>query len=155
MGRRRQSQRWSPPLLALREILLVSGDVRHALAARLDIGLTDAAAMDHLLSATEPLGPVELGHRLGIRSASATALVDRLEQAGHVRREPHPTDRRRQTLHPTDTAAAAAAAALRPMLVDLERAAGRLTPEQAETVTAFLDEVIAGMRRYVAQSPTR
>lgn len=138
---------------ALREVLRIAGDTRAALARRLGIGATDAAAIDHLVSSPEPLGPVELGNRLGIRSASATALVDRLAQAGHVARNPHPHDRRRLSLQVTEGAVGEALDALRPMLVGVDRAVARLTPEQAEATAAFLREVAQVMRDYVADTP--
>ncbi|GAA3738728.1 MarR family winged helix-turn-helix transcriptional regulator [Micromonospora maritima] len=138
---------------ALREMLRVAGDTRAALARRLGIGATDAAAIDHLISSPEPLGPVELGNRLGIRSASATTLVDRLVQAGHVARAPHPHDRRRLTLQVTEHAVGEVLEALRPMLVGVDRAVARLSPEQAEATATFLREVAEVMREYVATAP--
>ncbi len=53
-----------------------------------------------------PLTPGELGHRLGISSGATTALVDRLERAGYVRRVRDDRDRRRLTLHRADSATA-------------------------------------------------
>ncbi|MFG1828348.1 MarR family winged helix-turn-helix transcriptional regulator [Micromonospora chersina] len=138
---------------ALREVLRIAGDTRAALARRLGIGATDAAAIDHLVSSPEPLGPVELGNRLGIRSASATTLVDRLVQAGHVARTPHPHDRRRLSLEVTESAVGEVLEALRPMLVGVDRAVARLTPEQAEATATFLREVAEVMRDYVATAP--
>ncbi|MFI2709479.1 MarR family winged helix-turn-helix transcriptional regulator [Micromonospora sp. NPDC018662] len=138
---------------ALREMLRVAGDTRAALARRLGIGATDAAAIDHLISSPEPLGPVELGNRLGIRSASATTLVDRLVRAGHIARAPHPHDRRRLSLQVTEHAVGEVLEALRPMLVGVDRAVARLTPEQAEATAAFLREVADVMRDYVATAP--
>ncbi|MDW3845909.1 MarR family transcriptional regulator [Micromonospora sp. BRA006-A] len=138
---------------ALRDVLRLAGDTRAALARRLGLNATDAAAIDHLVSSPEPLGPVELGNRLGIRSASATTLVDRLVQAGHVARTPHPHDRRRLSLQVTESAVGEVLEALRPMLVGVDRAVARLTPEQAEATTAFLREVSEVMREYVATAP--
>ncbi|MEU8311111.1 MarR family transcriptional regulator [Micromonospora sp. NPDC048887] len=138
---------------ALRDVLRIAGDTRAALARRLGLNVTDAAAIDHLVSSPEPLGPVELGNRLGIRSASATTLVDRLVQAGHVTRTPHPHDRRRLSLQVTESAVGEVLEALRPMLVGVDRAVARLTPEQAEATTAFLREVTEVMREYVATAP--
>ena len=106
------------------------------------------AALEHLSAATTPLGPVELGHRLGIRSASATALVDRLEQSGHVRREPRGDDRRRVALVASEHSAQQVLAALSPLLVDIDAAASRLTDDEAAAVTRFLDEAADAMRRY-------
>lgn len=138
---------------ALRDMLRLAGDTRAALARRLGLNATDATAIDHLVSSPEPLGPVELGNRLGIRSASATTLVDRLVQAGHVARTPHPHDRRRLSLQVTESAVGEVLEALRPMLVGVDRAVARLTPEQAEATTAFLREVGEVMREYVATAP--
>jgi len=133
---------------ALREVIRAASGTRGALARRLGIGVTDAAAIDHLA-----LGPVELGNRLGIRSASATALVDRLVEAGHVARTPHPQDRRRVALQVTDQGYDEVSAALRPMLAGIERAVDRLTPEQAAATAAFLREVAEVMREYVVTAP--
>ncbi|AXO33168.1 transcriptional regulator MarR family [Micromonospora sp. B006] len=138
---------------ALRDVLRIAGDTRAALARRLGLNATDAAAIDHLVSSPEPLGPVELGNRLGIRSASATTLVDRLVQAGHVARTPHPYDRRRLSLQVTESAVGEVLEALRPLLVGVDRAVSRLTPEQAEATAAFLREVTDVMRDYVATAP--
>lgn len=145
--------RRSEVALALREVLRTAGDTQQALARRLGIGVTDAAAIEHLLVADTDLGPVDLGHRLGIRSASATTLVDRLVRAGHVRRAPHPSDRRRLTLQVTEHALDEVLHALRPLLEGVERAAAKLTPEQAEATARFLRECAEVMRSYADGAP--
>ena len=76
-----------PPSEAVREVLALAPEVRLAWARRLRWTATDVVGMEHALF--EPLGPVELGRRVHLTSAAATLLVDRLERAGHVRREPH------------------------------------------------------------------
>ncbi|MFG1674325.1 hypothetical protein [Micromonospora sp. NPDC049282] len=43
--------------------------------------------------------------------------------------------------------------ALRPLLVGVDRAVARLTPEQAEATAAFLREVADVMRDYMATAP--
>ncbi|XVV15185.1 MarR family winged helix-turn-helix transcriptional regulator [Actinoplanes sp. CA-131856] len=139
---------------AVREVLQANGEAAHSLARRLEVGITDAVALDHLLSSPEGLGPTELGQRLGIRSASATTLVDRLDAAGHARRVPHPSDRRRQTVVATTTAYEEVLAALTPLLERIDEAAARLSPEQAAAATGFLHEVAAAMRDY-AESDSR
>ncbi|SNY69932.1 MarR family protein [Paractinoplanes atraurantiacus] len=139
---------------AVREVLQANGEAAHSLARRLEVGITDAVALDHLLSSPEGLGPTELGQRLGIRSASATTLVDRLDAAGHARRVPHPSDRRRQTVVATATAYEEVLAALTPLLKRIEEAAARLSPEQAAAATGFLHDVAAAMRDY-AESDSR
>ncbi len=140
--------RYSEPTRALRRVQQAGVEANQELARRLGVGITDVAALEHLSAASSPLGPVELGHRLGIRSASATALVDRLEQSGHVRREARPDDRRRVALVPSEDSGVAVMAALAPMLADIEAAAARLTESEAAAVTQFLTEAADAMRRY-------
>ncbi len=142
------SRRRSAPARALRLVQQASVEANQELARRLGIGITDIAALEHLSSAEQPLGPVELGHRLGIRSASATALVDRLEQSGHVRREPRPDDRRRVALVPSEHSEQQVLSALAPLLADIDAAAARLNEAEAAAVTRFLTEAAAAMRRY-------
>ena len=109
--------------------------------------------MDHVMNAETPLGPVELGHRLGIKSASATVLVDRLEQAGHLTRTGHPHDRRRRVLRATDHARTEVLAALQPMLDPLMDAVGDLTDEEARTIHKFLQKVIAAYVQLIDAGP--
>jgi DNA-binding MarR family transcriptional regulator len=133
---------------ALRVVQQAGAEANLELARRLGIGLTDLHAMNHIFSGAVPIGPVELGQRLGIRSASATALVDRLEHSGHVRRQPHPDDRRRVTLVPSEQAAVRTMAAMAPMLAGIEAAAARLSDTERDAVTRFLTEAAEAMRNY-------
>jgi DNA-binding MarR family transcriptional regulator len=70
---------------------------------------TDVRALIVLLDAARaerPATPGHLGAELGLGSASVTALIDRLERLGHVRRERDPGDRRRVLLVVSDEAMA-------------------------------------------------
>jgi DNA-binding MarR family transcriptional regulator len=100
---------------ALREMMQANAEITRELAQRLGLGVNDMAALDHLLQ-NGPIGPAELGALLGMRSASATALVDRLEAAGHVERRPHPTDRRRLVVEPTPHAVEEVLGMIRPLV---------------------------------------
>lgn len=51
-----------------------------------------------------PITPGHLGKALRLPSASATAVIDRLERAGHIQRIRDTTDRRRVLLLPTPSA---------------------------------------------------
>lgn len=120
-----------------------------SLARRMGIPPTDVWALEHLLNAG-PLGPVELGRRLGIRSASATTLVDRLERAGHAERTRPLGDRRRLAVVATPVAADAAGAAFAPLGAALEGAAAGMTAAERTTVARYLDRVIAALDAYSA-----
>lgn len=134
--------------IALRDLQRAGLAVRHELGRRLRLGTSDVNALDQIVFSAEPLGPVDLGHRLGITSASATALTDRLERAGHLRRVRHPSDRRRQTLTPTDHARAEVTAALRPLIQALDAAADGMSPAETEAVTRYLSRAADAMRGY-------
>src|SRR5919202_1858393 len=77
------------------------------------LGRTDVRALVAIMDAArrgEALTAGRLGEAVELRSASVTALIDRLERVGHVRRVRDPADRRRVTLEMSDAAMAAGAA---------------------------------------------
>lgn len=115
-------------------------EITRELARRLGLGVNDVTAIDHLLQ-NGPLGPAELGNLLGMRSASATALVDRLEAAGHVERRPHPTDRRRLVVEPTPHAVEEVLGVIRPLVAGLDAVAEELTPDERRVVARYLNRV--------------
>ncbi|MFB7577271.1 MarR family winged helix-turn-helix transcriptional regulator [Streptomyces sp. NPDC056165] len=49
--------------------------------------------------------PGELAARTGLTTGPTTRLIDRLEQAGYVRRVPDPGDRRKVIVEPADSPA--------------------------------------------------
>jgi DNA-binding MarR family transcriptional regulator len=139
--------------LAVRRVLQAGREMQAGLARRLGVRVTDVAALDNVVSAEDPLGTTELGDRLGIRSASAAVLVDRLVAARHLRRRPHPDDRRRVILDATEHARAQVHHELTPLLDELATITRRLDDEQAATVLSFLNDAGAAMRRSTAAPP--
>ena len=69
-----------------------------AVAARLGLNATDVNCLRLLEDQAMSAG--ELSDRIGLTGAATTALIDRLEQRGFVRRERSKEDRRRLTIHP-------------------------------------------------------
>lgn len=109
-----------------------------ALGRILGMGSNDVWALERL-GIEGPVGPVELGKRLGgMRSASATALVDRLEAAGHVERRRHPSDRRRLVVVPTYKGGAEA---IEPLANALEEVADEFTDEERAVIARYLERV--------------
>jgi len=137
---------------ALRAVVRASGDVDRELAARLGLRPLDYAAMSHVMSGGEPLGPVEVSARLGISTGSGTELVDRLERAGHLRRERHPTDRRRVRLQPTEESVGRVLEALGPLLADLDAVADGFTADEQRVIGRYLRAAEASLRRYGRRS---
>ncbi|HEY2191520.1 MAG TPA: MarR family transcriptional regulator, partial [Actinomycetospora sp.] len=96
--------------------------------------------------------PVELARRLGIRSASASVLVDRLVHAGHLARVPDPDDGRRTRLVATDHARREALRALGSLLEGLDALTGPLDDRDAAVVRDFLRAATTTMQRAAASS---
>ncbi|MFC9549768.1 MarR family winged helix-turn-helix transcriptional regulator [Rhodococcus sp. NPDC056960] len=88
--------------LAVRDLVLAVERYRGRTArGHLRIGVTETVALGHLY-VNGPMTASELAAELTITSASATELVDRIEQAGYARRVPHPTDRRKRLISLSD-----------------------------------------------------
>ncbi|MFG1695006.1 MarR family winged helix-turn-helix transcriptional regulator [Nonomuraea sp. NPDC049309] len=71
----------------------------HASARACGLGATDLYALN-ILELAGPMTPGELGARAGLTTGPTTRLIDRLEQAGYVRRSPAPDDRRKVIVEP-------------------------------------------------------
>lgn len=85
---------------ALRELIIAAESYRQVVAHQLGVGVTESQAMSHLAAASS-MGQTELAEALGITTSSVTSLIDRMESAGLVRRQPHPRDRRRTVVQLT------------------------------------------------------
>nr|WP_225953720.1 MarR family winged helix-turn-helix transcriptional regulator [Kibdelosporangium phytohabitans] len=132
--------------MAVRRVLLAGREMQSAMARRIGVRVTDLQAVDHVEAAESPIGTVELAARLGIRSASATVLVDRLVEAGHLTRSADPEDGRRVMLAITDHARVEVRQALAPLIARITTITAALDDDQAETVLGFLDDIVTAMR---------
>lgn len=130
----------------LYDVLHVTAETRAAMARRLELNPSEVDAMEHLMA--QPMGPVELSRRLHMTSASATVLVDRLEEAGHVLREADPLDRRRRVVRPTSQGVQSVYAELVPLITDLVGAEQPLSARERAAVEAYLERVLDVLRAH-------
>jgi DNA-binding MarR family transcriptional regulator len=72
-----------------------------AVAERLGLGPADHKCLDLLVERGSMSGS-QLAAVTGLTSGAITGVVNRLERAGYVRRQPDPDDRRKQVLTPVD-----------------------------------------------------
>src|SRR5499427_3839819 len=81
-------------LLAVRRAGAVMQLLGAASAERIGINVTDLNCLN-IVALTGPMTAGELARQTGLTTASITGVLDRLEEAGFVRRERDPKDRRR------------------------------------------------------------
>jgi DNA-binding MarR family transcriptional regulator len=121
-----------------------------AMARRMGLGVTDLHALEHL-SRVE-LTPKQLGERLFVSPGAITALVDRLERAGHLERVANPRDRRSFLLRTTSSGREAMVAQVLPLASEVDRIAAGLSEQELAAVEGFLREVTAATARQAQSS---
>ncbi|WP_367882347.1 MarR family transcriptional regulator [Rathayibacter oskolensis] len=87
--------------------------------------------------------PTELARRLDISTAATTLVLNRLEAAGHVRRDRHPSDGRKLVVTASESSAALAQERVAPLIEGVEDLVASLDEEERATVLAFLDRLLA------------
>jgi DNA-binding MarR family transcriptional regulator len=117
---------------------------RHRAALARSLALTDSelVALNHVAERGE-LSPTAIGRLLGLSSGGTTALVQRLERAGHLARQPHPDDRRSTLLRLTPATAKRLEAAESSLLEGLADLAARFSAPEQACVAEFLTELAA------------
>ena len=96
--------------------------------------------------ASPPLTPGRLGQHLGLSSGATTAVIDRLERAGHVRRVRDDRDRRRVTLHFGAAASAVGSAFFGPLGRHMDGMLTAYTQSELTLVRRFLVDTNEVMR---------
>ncbi len=115
----------------------------------------------HFLIATTNRGeiatPGDIATHLRISTASTTKLLDRLEQGNHIRREPHPTDRRALAISITPETHEAAMNTVGRQQARRFHAAARLSSDEREAVIRFLNdmtgEILIGAESWTGGDP--
>jgi len=135
-------------LRELTALLAASARLVRVVARRAGLSETELVALQHL--AREPIGPAEVARRLDVSTAAATGIADRLEARGHLRREPHPDDRRRTALVITDSGRQEMTEHLVSMFVALDRLDRDLDPHDRAAITAYLRGATAALESVLA-----
>lgn len=134
----------------LRDILDVQDDFRAELGGRLTVNATDLAAME-LLIARGPMSPSALAGKLGLTTAGATSVVDRLAALNHVSRQPNPDDRRSVRVVPNPRSVETAVGVIAPMIVAVDDVLDRFAPEQQRAITEYLEGVARVYRAHASR----
>lgn len=136
--------RRSATLDRLDRLLDVGSAAPVAVARRASLSTSELHALRHL--STQPMGPAALARALGVTTAAASGVIDRLESHGHAERRPHSVDGRRTEAHLTQSGRAEAIGHLAPMFAALAALDASLTEEERAVVDRYLDGAIAALR---------
>jgi DNA-binding MarR family transcriptional regulator len=142
--------------LLLRRLTVELDAVGQRFATEHGLNRTDVRALVAIMDATrrgEPMTAGRLGDAVELRSASVTALVDRLEKVGHLRRVRDTEDRRRVTLRMSDDAMAAGARHFGGLAAGLVGAMEGYTDEELAVVRRFLTEMTDVITRHARAEP--
>lgn len=134
----------SSTLTALRTLTRLSEQVAPAVARRAQLTHNELRALEHLMD--QPMGPGELGRVLGVSSAAASGIIDRLEARGHARRTSHQSDGRRTSVTISASGRTEVVGFLMPMFRELAVIDAELSEEDRPAVDRFLEGAIRALR---------
>ena len=128
-----------------------SDQLGRTFSAQHDLSVNDFHALLHVMVAEAqgaPLTQRELSDRVDVSGAAVTYLVDRMVKSGHLRREPHSSDRRKVVLRYADHGSDVARAFFTPLSEHTETALQDFTVADLETAHHVMAAVIEAMRRF-------
>jgi DNA-binding MarR family transcriptional regulator len=120
-------------------------------AERIGINLTDLNCLN-ILSFSGQLTAGELARATGLTTASITGVLDRLEEAGYVRRERDAQDRRRVVVRLVpERAISQVAPVFAPMLADWKRVAADYTDDELRLIVRFYGQLEQVYRDHIVR----
>ncbi|MFF1869837.1 MarR family transcriptional regulator [Streptomyces sp. CB03911] len=123
-------------------------------AAWLGLHSTDATAVLEIAAAEErgaPLSPARLSERIALSTGATTALLNRLEAAGHITRSREHPDRRIVTLRSGAHIQARADEFFGPLAHRLDSAMAGYPPELLQRFEAFVADLNATLEGHLAE----
>jgi DNA-binding MarR family transcriptional regulator len=125
--------------------------IGHAFAQQHRLHATDMHALLAVMHAErrgDPLTPGRLGETIGLTSGATTALIDRLERGGHLRRSRESADRRVVHLRYADAGMALATAFFTPLAPRTDQVMAQFDIDELHTVERFLQGMIGALTSY-------
>lgn len=133
---------------ALREFTVVSDVFVEVFGREHNLGRTEMNAIMWISTSAKDGRPITIGElavKLGVGPSAATAVVDRLQTAGHVRRLRDPFDRRRITLGMETSALEVAVEYFVPLGRRMARAVADLSDAELRTATEVVRRMITAV----------
>lgn len=131
-------------LVALRQLVRLAEQLPGAVARRAGLSHNELRTLEMLVDGTS--GPAEISRALGVTTAAASGIIDRLEQRGHATRQEHATDKRRTTVVISESGRTEVVSYLMPMFRELARLDAELDEKDSEVVARYLEGAARAMR---------
>jgi DNA-binding MarR family transcriptional regulator len=141
-------------IVLLQQLSVQSQRLTHAFASSQGLHVTDVEALLHLMhaeNAGHPLTTGQLSTALGLSSGATTAVVDRLERVGQLRRDRSESDRRKIHLHYGEQGYDLALQFFRPLGLLSSAVMDQFAEEELVTVRRFLQQMILSMMTHCDQ----
>lgn len=140
-------------LQALRTWGVVFTDFGRQFGLHAGMHVTDAEALIQITSAESngaPLTPAQLSRHIGLSSGATSALLNRLETAGHIERHRDRSDRRAVTLRSTEAVHRRVDEFFAAVGGELETRLAARPPEFLADVARLVSELSGVMERHLA-----
>src|SRR5262245_59996472 len=121
--------------------------LHQAVADRLGLHPTDHKCAD-LLCHGGPMAAGDLAERTGLTTGAVTAVIDRLEAAGYVRREADPSDRRRVIVRVIPSRLRGVGRLFEPLAAAMAELFVRYTDRELATILDFMHHSSEIARRH-------
>jgi len=128
---------------ALQDLIRNAETARELAARSQNLHPTDFACIGLLYRVGEPISPKQIIEQLNLSSGSGTALLDRLEKAGYIKRLPNPDDRRSVLIEMDEEKAAEPLRRYREIEQKYLRVTENLTERDLEMLAQFMEGITA------------
>ncbi|MCX2932729.1 MarR family transcriptional regulator [Mycobacterium sp. CVI_P3] len=128
-----------------------SDQIGRAFAGIHNLSANDFRALVHVMvaeNAGTPLTAGELRTRMGLSGAAITYLVERMIESGHLRRDSHPTDRRKVILRYADHGIEVGRAFFTPLATHTHHMMADLPDEDLAAAHRVFTAVLAAMTAF-------
>jgi len=124
------------------------------LAEQLGVHPTDYQVLN-VLSLRGSATPSEVARDTGLTTGGVTVVLDRLERAGFITREPNPKDRRSRIIRPVPATMRRILALYTPLIGGIHDAVSSLNAKELDTVIAFFQRANAARAGVLAAHSRR
>jgi DNA-binding MarR family transcriptional regulator len=139
---------------AIRKVGAQAVLISDLVATRVGINSTDLECLD-LLQLDGPSTAGQMSVRSGLTTGATTAMIDRLERAGYVRRRRDADDRRLVMVEVLEHCGSDIAPLYQPIQKDLEKVHARYTNRELAIVVRYLTEALEAGARFTTWLQTQ